>query len=38
MDPDDQPKGTLVILIIYLVLMLLAWLCVYFIMLSRGGG
>jgi len=38
MKNDDQPRGTLAILIIFLVLILLSWFGVYAIMLSRGGA
>ncbi|NPV78100.1 MAG: cytochrome c oxidase subunit 2A [Anaerolineae bacterium] len=37
MKSDDQPKGTLAILILYLVLLIAIWGLVYKIMLQRGG-
>ena len=38
MKPDDQPKGTFVILLIFLVILALSWFGVYAIMLNRMGG
>lgn len=38
MKPDDQPKGTLIILLIYLVVLALSWGGIYLLMLSRAGG
>ena len=38
MKPDEQqPKGTLVILLIFLVVLALSWIGMYLLMLSRGG-
>lgn len=37
MKKEEHPKGTLVILLIFLFLTLVTWLGVYFLMLSRGG-
>gem|GEM_PF-3918381 len=37
MKKEEHPKGTLVILVIFIILTILAWLGVYAIMLSRGG-
>lgn len=37
MKKEEHPKGTLVILIIFLFLTVAAWLGVYSLMLSRGG-
>jgi hypothetical protein len=37
MKKEEHPKGTLVILIIFLFLTILSWLGVYSLMLSRGG-
>jgi len=37
MKKDDQPRGTLVILLIYLVIIVLSWVGVYLLMLQRGG-
>ena len=34
---EEHPKGTLVILLIFLVLTVLSWLGIYSLMLSRGG-
>jgi hypothetical protein len=35
---EDQPKGTMVILITYLVLTLVIWAGVYLLLLQRGGA
>jgi len=37
MEKDDRPRGTLAILLIFLVLLLLSWGSVYLIMIQRGG-
>lgn len=37
MKPEQQPKGTLVILIIYLVILAVSWVSMYLLMLNRGG-
>jgi len=38
MEPgDEHPKGTLFILIIFLIVVIIAWLGIYALMLSRGG-
>lgn len=37
MKPEQQPKGTLVILIIYLVILAASWISMYLLMLNRGG-
>ena len=38
MQPDDKPKGTMAILLIYLVILILSWGGMYFLMLQRSGG
>ena len=35
--PDEHPKGTLVILLVFLLVTVAAWLGVFFLMLARGG-
>lgn len=35
---DLQPKGTLAILLVYLVLVIISWVGVFLLMVSRGGG
>ena len=35
--PDEHPKGTLFILLIFLLVTVAAWLGIFFLMLSRGG-
>lgn len=37
-DEDEKPKGTMVILLVYLAITIVLWLGVYFILLSRGGS
>jgi hypothetical protein len=37
MKKEEHPKGTLVILLIFLFLTVVTWLGVYSLMLSRGG-
>jgi len=37
MDRDDRPRGTLAIMLIFLVLLLISWGGVYLIMIQRGG-
>ncbi len=37
MEKDDRPRGTLAILLIFLILLLLSWGGVYLIMIQRGG-
>ena len=37
MKKEEHPKGTMVILLIFLVLAVLSWLGIYALMLSRGG-
>jgi hypothetical protein len=37
MAPDEHPKGTLFILLIFLLLSVAAWVGIYALMLSRGG-
>lgn len=37
MEPDEHPKGTLFILLIFLVLSVASWIGIYALMLSRGG-
>jgi hypothetical protein len=37
MKPDEHPKGTLVILLIFLVVVIITWFGIYMIMLTRGG-
>jgi|WetSurMetagenome_2_1015567.scaffolds.fasta_scaffold329147_3 hypothetical protein len=37
MKPDEHPKGTLVILLIFLVLAVITWLGIYSVMIARGG-
>jgi hypothetical protein len=34
---EDHPKGTLVVLFVFLVLTIILWLGIYQLMLSRGG-
>jgi len=38
MEPDEKPKGTLVILAIFLVVTVISWVAIYLIMLQRSGG
>lgn len=38
MKQEDEPKGTIVILLVYLVILALSWGGIYLIMLQRGGG
>jgi hypothetical protein len=38
MDHDLQPKGTMVILVIFLVIIIVSWSLVYLLMLQRIGG
>lgn len=38
MEPEEKPKGTFVILLIYLVITALSWLGIYLLMLQRSGG
>ena len=35
---NDQPKGTMVILVVFLVLILLSWAGMYMLLIQRGGG
>ncbi len=35
---EDEPKGTMLILIIYLVILALSWGGIYLLMLQRAGG
>jgi hypothetical protein len=37
MKKDDQPRGTLIVLLIYLGLIIISWVGVYLLMLQRGG-
>jgi hypothetical protein len=37
MKKNDQPRGTLAILLIFLVLLIISWVGVYLLMLQRGG-
>lgn len=37
MKKEDQPRGTLAILLIFLILTIASWVGVYLIMLQRGG-
>ncbi len=37
MKDDDRPRGTMVILIIFLLLLIASWVGVYLILLQRGG-
>jgi hypothetical protein len=37
MEKDKHPKGTLFLLLIFLLLVVVSWLGIYFLMLSRGG-
>lgn len=37
MEKDKHPRGTLVILLAFLLLVVASWLGIYFLMLSRGG-
>ncbi len=38
MKPDEKLKGTLVILLIYLIITILSWIGIYLLMLQRSGG
>lgn len=38
MEPEEKPKGTLAILLIYLVILVLNWIGMYLLMLHRAGG
>lgn len=35
---EEEPKGTLVILLIYIIIMALSWGGIYLLMLQRAGG
>lgn len=37
MKSEEQPKGTMVILLAFLIFTILSWIGVYMIMLQRGG-
>lgn len=37
MKDDDKPRGTMLILLIFLFLLIASWVGVYLIMLQRGG-
>jgi len=37
MEKDKHPRGTLIILLAFLLLVVSSWLGIYFLMLSRGG-
>lgn len=38
MEPDDKPKGTMAILLIFLVVLIISWGAMYLLMLQRSGG
>lgn len=38
MKQEDEPKGTIVILLVYIVILALSWGGIYLLMLQRGGG
>lgn len=38
MEPDEQPKGTLAVLLIFLAILALSWGGMYLLLVSRGGG
>ena len=38
MNHEDEPKGTIVILLVYIVILALSWGGIYLLMLQRGGG
>jgi hypothetical protein len=38
MKPEQEPKGTMVILIIFMIALALSWGGIYLLMLQRAGG
>jgi hypothetical protein len=38
MKPDEQPKGTFVILLVFMVILAASWIGMYLLMIARGGG
>ena len=38
MNHEDEPKGTIVILLVYIVILAMSWGGIYLLLLQRGGG
>lgn len=38
MDHEEKPRGTLAVMIIFIIITAILWVLVYSILLQRGGG
>ena len=38
MEPEQEPKGTMVILLVFMLILALSWGGIYLLMLQRAGG